>query len=112
MVLQIFYPFREKLSTYRNYPILGDNGLKGIARSIIATKNRYGIANQVIMSAFYGSVGYWVEMPKAEEIKDFTKYLQEENNIPCKIQKQEDLISEDFDSRKEESNKTPITFNF
>lgn len=110
-VLQLFFPFREKLSTYRGYPIMGDKAFKQTLRSCIISKNRYGIANQVIAMAFYGSVGWWKELDKAENISDPTIYLDQSKNIPCKIQKQEDLISEDFDSHKEES-KTPITFKF
>ena len=32
--------FREKLSTYRDYVILGDNGFKSSFRSLIISKNR------------------------------------------------------------------------
>lgn len=38
VVLQLFSPFREKLSTYRDYKILGDNGLKDVFRSVIISK--------------------------------------------------------------------------
>lgn len=38
VVLQLFSPFREKLSTYRDYKILGDNGLKDSFRSVIISK--------------------------------------------------------------------------
>ena len=38
VVLQLFYPFREKLSTYRGYKILGDQGLSRWHRSIIISK--------------------------------------------------------------------------
>ena len=55
---QLFYPFREKLNSYRGYPIIGDKAFKSSFRSCIINKNRYGIANQVIGMAFYGSVGF------------------------------------------------------
>lgn len=58
VVLQLFYPFREKLATYRGYRILGDNGLGRDHRSIIISKHRYGIADQVININFFGSVGW------------------------------------------------------
>lgn len=111
-VIQIFYPFREKLSTYRDYSILGEKGFKDTFRSLIISKNRYGIANQVIGCAFYGATGWWKDLPPGKDIPDQSIYFDQSKNIPCKIQKQEDLISEDFDSQKEESNKTPITFSF
>lgn len=38
-VLQLFFPFREKLTTYRGYKILGDDGFKFILRSVIISKN-------------------------------------------------------------------------
>lgn len=60
--------------------------------------------------AFYGSVGWWKELDKAENIPDPTIYFDQSKNIPCKIQK--DLISEDSDTHKEVEEKTPITFNF
>lgn len=58
VVLQLFFPFREKLATYRGYKIVGDNALGQVHRSVIISKNRYGIANQVINLGFYGSVGW------------------------------------------------------
>lgn len=58
VTLQIFYPFREKLSTYRGYKVSGDDGFKSNLRSCVINKNRYGIANQVIGMSFFGSVGY------------------------------------------------------
>lgn len=58
IVLQIFYPFREKLGTYRGYRLLGDDGLGRYHRSIIISKQRYGVADQVININFFGSVGW------------------------------------------------------
>ena len=83
-VLQMFYPFREKLVTYRGYRIIGDNALKQNHRSVIISKNRYGIANQVINCGFWGSVGWFTELPEPEQIKDYSIYQNEQQNIPCK----------------------------
>ena len=80
-VLQLFYPFREKLSSYRGYKVLGEDGMKGVLRSVIISKNRYGVANQVICLGFWGSVGWWKELPQPDEIKDFTFFLDERKNI-------------------------------
>lgn len=87
IVLQLFFPFREKLSSYRGYKILGDNGLGQCHRSVIISKNRYGIANQVINFGFWGSVGWFNELPTPDQIVDYTFFTKEENNIPCKIKK-------------------------
>ena len=100
VVLQLYYPFREKLATYRGYKILGDDGLKHNHRSIIISKNRYGVANQVINMSFYGSVGWFNELPPAEEITDFTKYRYESQNIPCKNIKER--VDEAVKPKKEE----------
>ena len=84
IVIQLFWPFRDKLSSYRDYRILGDNGIGSAFRSLIISKNRYGIANQVIGTAFYGSVGWFKELDPGKDIPDFTIYRSEQNNIPCK----------------------------
>lgn len=51
-VIQMFFPFREKLVSYRGYRIIGEDALKQNHRSILITKNRYGVANQVINCGF------------------------------------------------------------
>jgi hypothetical protein len=38
--------------------------------------------------SFYGSVGWFNELPPAEEITDFTKYRYESQNIPCRNTKE------------------------
>jgi replicative DNA helicase len=52
IVLQLFFPFREKLKTYRGFKVLDDDGIGQALRSVIISKNRYGIANQVICLGF------------------------------------------------------------
>lgn len=89
VVIQLFYPYREKLTSYRDYKILGNNSLGDVFRSIIITKNRYGIANKVIGTAFYGSIGWWNELPPGKDIDDFTEYLDEFDNVPCKLKDKE-----------------------
>ena len=37
-VLQLFFPFREKLTSYRGYKILGEDGFKQILRSVVISK--------------------------------------------------------------------------
>lgn len=37
-VLQLFFPFREKLTNYRGYPILGEGGFKQLLRSVVISK--------------------------------------------------------------------------
>lgn len=107
-VLQLFYPYREKLSTYRDYKILGESGMRSFFRSCIISKNRYGIANQVIGMSFYGSVGWFNELKPGKEITDFTIYCDETTNIPCKIQRDTD-IKDDSQNKSEEKQ---IKFKF
>lgn len=109
VVMQLFFPFREKLATYRGYRILGDNALGQVHRSIILSKNRYGIANQVINLGFYGSVGWWIQLPAPDQITDYTLYHSEYNNIPCKTR---ETKREDDSVPKRTDEKTPIKFSF
>ena len=84
VVLQLFFPFREKLSTYRGFKVLGDDGIGEVLRSTVISKNRYGQANRVICSGFWGSVGWFKELPEPDKNTDFTQYLYEQDNIPCR----------------------------
>ena len=108
VVMQLFFPFREKLTSYRGYRILGDNSLGQVHRSVILSKNRYGIANQVINLGFYGSVGWWKELPTPDQIIDYTQFQSEYNNIPCKTRQE---IKDDSIPKRIEQKKT-ITFSF
>lgn len=110
IVLQIFYPFREKLGTYRGYRLLGDDGLGRYHRSIIISKQRYGVADQVININFFGSVGWWKALPPPDEIKDYSKFRTEYGNIPCKIRNQKD-DDEPVDKQTGEIKK-PLTYSF
>ena len=110
VVLQLFWPFREKLSSYRDYKILGEDGMGSIFKSCIISKNRYGIANQVIGMSFYGSVGWWNELKKGKEIKDFTIYRDESKNIPCKNKQKRDITIKDEVQSKSESKELYLKF--
>lgn len=109
-VLQLFYPFREKLNTYRGYKIVGENGLGRNHRSIIISKQRYGVADQVININFFGSVGWWKELPSPDQITDYSKFQTEFGNIPCKNKKIKEL--KDDSTSKQVDDKKPIIFNF
>ena len=71
-------------------------------------KNRYGIANQVINLGFYGSVGWWIQLPKPDEIIDYTLFQTEQGNIPCK----KETLQKDVASPQREETKKTITFSF
>lgn len=109
VVIQLFFPFREKLTTYRGYKILGDDGLKSFHRSLIISKNRYGIANVVLNTVFYGSVGWFISLPEPEQINDYSVYKTEQGNIPCKIkqEKEDNVCTNDTVQTKQ-----TLTFSF
>lgn len=81
VLIQLFYPAREKLPVYRDYKIFGPNSFNNRFRSCIVSKNRYGIADRVIGCAFYGEVGYFKELPEGKEIADCSKYLDIHTNV-------------------------------
>ena len=108
VVMQLFFPFREKLATYRGYRVLGEQGMGQILRSCCITKNRYGIANQVIPLGFYGSVGWWTELPRPDDITDYTQFQTEQGNIPCKIRNEQ----KDSSTPQRAEEKKAIIFSF
>lgn len=71
IVIALFYPFREKMSTYRGYDItkLGEN-----FRSAVVLKNRWGAADIAVGLGFYGKTGLFKELPIASKIIDYDKY--------------------------------------
>ena len=81
----VYYPLKFKLKSHRGYPIIVEgnqsfNGLRGRYRSIQLIKNRQGESEKAIPLNFFGEIGYWKELPKADEIQDFTPYLHLTNN--------------------------------
>lgn len=81
--IALFSPFKTQLKIYRNYRIMDNEegyGLQDICRSIIILKNRYGISNRIVMSAFKGSIGMFYSLPKPNEIvyEDYLSWREEE----------------------------------
>lgn len=72
VVTALFYPYREKMSTYRGYDIkqIGEN-----FRSAIVLKNRWGAADIAVGLGFYGKTGLFRELPIATKITNYEKYL-------------------------------------
>lgn len=100
IVLSLFSPHREKLASYRGYDI---KVLKHNFRSITCLKNRYGESDIEIGCAFYGKIGYFKELPKPEEIYDYSKYLYLTESTNKSTEK---------DSINSADNKTNKNFNF
>ena len=76
--IALFSPFRTQLKTYRNYRIVDTDegyGLQDIMRSCIILKNRYGISNKVVMTAFKGNIGKFLPLPSPDQIV-YEDYLE------------------------------------
>jgi hypothetical protein len=58
-------------------------------------KNRDGDPDRYIPMNFFGEIGYWRQLPKAEDITDYSLYLNLESNtknvddVPQKERKEE-----------------------
>ena len=71
IVISIYNPNRDRLSTYRGYDItqLGDK-----FRIISVIKSRYGDSDIEIGVNYFGWINYWKEIPKPDDIYDYIKY--------------------------------------
>jgi len=74
VVLALFYPFREKIAKCEGYPI--QNVLKGRFRLLQVLKNRWGESDKNIGLNFFGEIGLFKELPRPEEIGDYSLYLE------------------------------------
>lgn len=82
VALSLFNPFREELASYHGYNI---KELRDRFRSITVRKSRYGESEVEIGCFFWGHNGYFKELPRAEEIFDYTKFKRldyEEVDMP------------------------------
>ena len=71
IVISLFNPFREKLNSYKGYDI---RQLESNFRSIMVLKNRYGPSDIEDCCSFYGEVSKFAEIPRPDEIYDYSKY--------------------------------------
>lgn len=71
ITIAIYNPSVDKLKTHNKYDIsqMGDN-----FRSIVVIKSRYGESNVEDCCYFNGKCNIWKELPRAEEIYDYSKY--------------------------------------
>jgi hypothetical protein len=100
----VYYPLKHKLKNHRGYPIINDptsdfKGLRDRYRSLCLIKNRLGASDKLIPVNFLGEIGYYRNLPKAEEVTDWTPYLS----------LTKDLVDEDVPENKSQE---PINFNF
>lgn len=88
VVIAIFNPFREKMQSHADYNIAI---LRDKFRAIQVLKNRFGEADKSIAVNFFGSIGLWRELPKAEVLgrlqqPEYAPYLW---LIPPVVEKQD-----------------------
>ncbi len=72
-IILIYYPYREKVARVEGYSI--QNGLKHKGRVLQIVKNRFGRSDLNIVAAFHGEIGMFQELPRPEEISDYSKFL-------------------------------------
>lgn len=95
LVLAVYNPQVDKRSTYRGYSVK-EMGYR--FRSIIVLKSRYG-ENQVADCCFFdGATNTWKELPKPEEIYDYSVYR---SNTSDNIKENENV----------DQSKTKLNFN-
>lgn len=86
IVLALYSPLKDKLTSYRGYKVLGDEGLFDRIKGCVVLKNRYGISDKVVILGFYGEVGKFIELPPPDEIDVY----QYKNLVPQKRDIQEE----------------------
>ncbi len=79
VILAIYHPWREKVSNYKNWNI---KILQDKFRAIQILKSRLGEADKSIPINFFGSIGYWKELPKYDERPSDLEYDQFLHLIP------------------------------
>lgn len=103
--IALFSPYRTQLKTYRNYRIVDNDegyGLSDVLRSCIILKNRYGISNKVVMTAFKGSVGKFEPLPEPDQIiyEDYLSWREKD-------------VKDSTDKESEvKDDKTKVNFSF
>ena len=109
----IYHPLKYKIKNHKGYPIIVEIenpapedfiGLRDTYRAAQLIKNRFGKSDKIIPVSFYGEIGYWKELPKAQTIKDFKMYV----SLRRLNQEKKDEISVENSTEI----KKPITFSF
>ena len=103
----VYYPLKFKLKNHKEFPIIVDDrnsqfeGLRDRYRSLQLIKNRQGKSEKAIAVNFFGEIGWWIQFPKADSIKNFEKYLSLDTAT------EDEVVSEET-----EENKKSLTFSF
>lgn len=70
-VIAIYHPHREKRAKCEGYDI---RQLQNNARILCLLKNRFGVSDKFFGTCFWGGINYWQEMPKPDQINDYSIY--------------------------------------
>ena len=73
VVIALYYPYREKIASIDGHPI--KDVLKSRYRLIQIIKNRYGRSDVNQSVTFHGEIGMFKELPKAQNISNYDKYI-------------------------------------
>lgn len=71
-IIAINHPFRDKLEESRGYKI---SEIQDRFRLFSVIKGRYGQSELAFGVNFHGEIGYFTELPKPEQITNYTPYL-------------------------------------
>lgn len=106
----IYYPLKYKIKNHRGYPIIVENnqqgafiGLRDRYRSAILIKNRLGESDRLVALNFFGELGYFIELPKADTVTNWKDYCYLKNNQRNKHIQNEDITIKDEVQNKSES---------
>lgn len=72
-VVTIYFPHREKRSKCEGYDI---NQLRDRGRMLCICKNRFGMADKMSMTSFFGETGVWKELPPPQEITNYEQFTK------------------------------------
>lgn len=105
----IYYPLKYKIKNHRGYPIIVENnqqgsfiGLRDRYRSAILIKNRLGVSDRLVPLNFFGEIGYFIELPKADSVTNWKDYCYLKDNERNKHeQKRNEIIKDEVQSKSE-----------
>lgn len=72
-VITIYYPYREKRAKCGGYDV---RQLKDKMRCLCIAKNRFGMADKMTATSFFGETGVWKELPPPQEITDYEQFTK------------------------------------
>lgn len=90
IVLAIYNPYKDGLKTYHKYDVAA---MDGYFRSIMCLKNRYGESDREIGCFFDGKDNVWTELPKPEEIVDYSIYFNNKKSDKQEIKDNNDNMN-------------------